>query len=142
MPCVLPNHYTIIRLLTIAPQWRLAFTTIAEKAKAIFYSIIVFYKIQANQHIGTALASGTLSGLETDEEGNIIGFNPQKFALGFLGGSATSLAVSKGFKLAKAKYYEKNFSKFIDDVNKQKHKIKPRFEITKELEKEFNQVFT
>lgn len=68
-----------------------------------------------------------------------VGFDPQKFALGFLGGVSGSVAVSKGFKLAKAKYYEKNFSKFIDDVNKQKHKIKPRFEITKELEKEFRE---
>ena len=101
-----------------------------EKSPNIFYS---------NQHLGTGLASGTLAGLETDENGNIIGFNPQKFALGFLGGVSGSVAVSKGFKLAKAKYYEKNFSKFIDDANKQKHKIKPRFEITKELEKEFRE---
>lgn len=96
MPCVLPNHYTIIRLLTIAPQWRLAFTTMAEKAKAVFYFIIVFMKIQANSHLGTGLASGTISGLETDENGNITGFNPQKFALGFLGGSAGSIAFKKG----------------------------------------------
>ncbi|WP_297192385.1 hypothetical protein [uncultured Campylobacter sp.] len=54
----------------------------AEKAKAVFYFIIVFYKIQYNQHIG--LASGTISGIETDENGNITGFDPQKFALGFL----------------------------------------------------------
>lgn len=71
MPCVLPNHYTIIRLLTIALQWRLASTTMAEKAKAVFYFIIVFYKIQYNQHTG--LASGTISGIETDENGNITG---------------------------------------------------------------------
>lgn len=76
MPCVLPNHYTIIRLLTIAPQWRLASTTMAEKAKAVFYFIIVFYKIQYNQHTG--LASGTLAGAQTDEEGNVIGFDPLK----------------------------------------------------------------
>ena len=60
-------------------------------------------KLQANAHIGTGLASGTLAGLETDENGNIVGFDPQKFALGFLGGSAGSLAVSKGFKLLKEK---------------------------------------
>lgn len=58
-----------------------------ENSPNIYYS---------NQHIGTGLASGTLSGLETDEEGNIIGFNPQKFALGFLGGSAGSIAFKKG----------------------------------------------
>ena len=58
-----------------------------EKSPNIFYS---------NSHIGTGLASGTLSGIETDENGNIIGFNPQKFALGFLGGSAGSIAFKKG----------------------------------------------
>lgn len=65
-----------------------------EKSPNIYYS---------NQHIGTGLASGTLAGLETDENGNIVGFDPQKFALGFLGGSAGSIAVSKGFKLLKEK---------------------------------------
>lgn len=119
MPCVLPNHYTIIRLLTIAPQWRLAFTTMAEKAKAVFYFIIVFYKIQYNQHIGTALASGTLSGLETDEEGNVIGFDPQKFALGFLGGSATSVAVSKIYKHKAAQKYALNSIKSIQENYKE-----------------------
>ena len=73
----------------------------AEKAKAVFYFIIVFYKIQYNQHIGTGLASGTLAGLETDEEGNVIGFDPQKFALGFLGGAGGSVALSKGFRFLK-----------------------------------------
>ena len=58
-----------------------------EKSPNIYYS---------NQHIGTGLASGTLAGLETDEEGNVIGFDPQKFALGFLGGSAGSIAFKKG----------------------------------------------
>ena len=59
--------------------------------------------LQANQHLGSGLATGTLSGIETDENGNIIGFNPQKFALGFLGGVSGSVAVSKGFKLLKEK---------------------------------------
>ncbi|WP_394951884.1 hypothetical protein [uncultured Helicobacter sp.] len=57
----------------------------------------------SNSHIGTGLASGTLAGVETDEEGNIIGFDPSKFALGFLGGATGSVAVSKGFKLLKEK---------------------------------------
>lgn len=73
----------------------------AEKAKAVFYFIIVFYKIQYNQHIGTGLASGTLAGVETDEQGNIIGFDPSKFALGFLGGAVGSKALSQGFKVLK-----------------------------------------
>lgn len=128
----LPKHNAVSRNTTDSP---IVTPTAKPKSNSSTNSI----KLQANAHLGTGLASGTLSGLETDEEGNIIGFDPQKFALGFLGGAGGSLAVSKGFKLAKAKYYEKNFSKFIDDVNKQKHKIKPRFEITKELEKEFRE---
>ena len=35
--------------------------------------------LQANQHLGAGLAGGTLNGLETDENGNIIGFSPEKF---------------------------------------------------------------
>ena len=91
----------------------------AEKAKAVFYFIIVFYKIQYNQHIGTGLASGTLAGLETDENGNVIGFNPQKFALGFLGGSATSLAVSKIYKHKTAQKYALNSIKSIQENYKE-----------------------
>ncbi len=60
-------------------------------------------KLQANAHLGSGLATGALSGIETDEEGNVIGFNPSKFALGFLGGVSGSVAVSKGFKVLKEK---------------------------------------
>ena len=56
---------------------------------------------QTNPHIGSGLVSGTLAGVERDENGNIIGFDPSKFALGFLGGSAGSKAVSQGFKVIK-----------------------------------------
>ena len=45
---------------------------------------------QTNPHIGAGLVSGTLAGVESDENGNIIGFDPAKFALGFLGGSIAS----------------------------------------------------
>lgn len=56
--------------------------------------------MQSSQHIGTGLASGTLAGVETDEQGNIIGFNPEKFALGFLGGAVGS----KGVQVMAKKY--------------------------------------
>ncbi|EOX1265163.1 LPD23 domain-containing protein [Campylobacter upsaliensis] len=52
----------------------------------------------SNPHLGAGLVGGTLNGLETDEEGNITGFDPAKFAMGFLGGSLGSKAVSMGFK--------------------------------------------
>ncbi len=59
--------------------------------------------LQSNPHIGAGLVSGTLAGVESDEEGNVIGFDPSKFALGFLGGSAGSVALTKGFKVLKEK---------------------------------------
>ena len=56
---------------------------------------------QTNPHIGSGLVSGTLAGVERDENGNIVGFDPAKFALGFLGGAVGSKAVSQGFKVIK-----------------------------------------
>ncbi|MCR2100498.1 ADP-ribosyltransferase-containing protein [Campylobacter upsaliensis] len=53
---------------------------------------------QSNPHLGAGLVGGVLNGLETDEDGNITGFDPAKFAMGFLGGSLGSKAVSKGIK--------------------------------------------
>ena len=67
----------------------------------LVYCITNPIKLQANSHIGTGLASGSLAGLETDEEGNVISFNPQKFALGFLGGAVGSKALLQGFKVIK-----------------------------------------
>lgn len=59
--------------------------------------------LQSNPHIGAGLVSGSVAGVESDENGNTIGFNPSKFALGFLGGSAGSVALTKGFKVLKEK---------------------------------------
>ena len=56
---------------------------------------------QSNPHIGSGLVGGSVAGVETDENGNIIGFDPSKFALGFLGGAVGSKAVSQGFKVIK-----------------------------------------
>ncbi|WP_238702169.1 hypothetical protein [Helicobacter bilis] len=47
------------------------------------------------QHLGSGIISGSVAGIETDENGNIVGFNPAKFAAGFLGGVVGSKAVSK-----------------------------------------------
>ena len=58
-------------------------------------------KMQSNAHIGAGLVSGSVAGIETDENGNIVGFDPSKFALGFLGGAVGSKAVSQGFKVIK-----------------------------------------
>lgn len=81
-----------------------------EQSPNIFYS---------NQHIGTGLASGTLAGVETDEQGNIIGFNPEKFALGFLGGAVGSKAVSTIYKSKTAQNYALKSIKFIQDNYKE-----------------------
>ena len=86
-------HHNRARFADIAPlRWNRYGATADTK---LIYSSTNSIKLQANSHIGTGLASGTLSGLETDEEGNVIGFDPQKFALGFLGGAGGSVA--RGF---------------------------------------------
>ncbi|EAL53382.1 conserved hypothetical protein [Campylobacter upsaliensis RM3195] len=100
-----------------------------EKSENIYYS---------NPHIGAGLVGGTLNGVEQDEEGNL-SFDPAKFAMGFLGGTIGSKAVSSAYNKAKAKYYEKNFNKFIDEVNAKKEQMKPRFTLTQELEKAYRE---
>ena len=49
--------------------------------------------LHSNEIWGGGLAGGTLNGLETDEKGNIIGFNPAKFVAGFIAGAAGTKAV-------------------------------------------------
>ena len=60
----------------------------------------------SNLHIGAGLLGGSYAGLETDEQGNINGFNPQNFALGFASGAG----LSKGLQLS-TKRLEKLASK-------------------------------
>ena len=50
----------------------------------------------SNPHIGAGILGGSYAGLERDEQGNINGFNPQKFALGFASGAG----LSKGLQLS------------------------------------------
>ena len=57
------------------------------------------------QHLGAGILSGSAAGIETDENGNIVGFNPAKFAAGFLGGVAGSKAVSTIYKNKSAQRY-------------------------------------
>ena len=47
------------------------------------------------------MLGGSVAGVESDENGNIVGFDPAKFALGFLGGAVGSKALSQGFKILK-----------------------------------------
>lgn len=49
--------------------------------------------LHSNEIWGGGLAGGTLNGLETDENGNIIGFDPAKFVAGFVAGAAGTKAV-------------------------------------------------
>ena len=60
----------------------------------------------SNLHIGAGLLGGSYAGLERDEQGNINGFNPQNFALGFASGAG----LSKGLQLS-TKRLEKLASK-------------------------------
>ena len=45
-------------------------------------------------HLGSGLASGSVAGFETDEQGNL-NFNPTNFLLGLAGGALGSKAISK-----------------------------------------------
>ncbi|WP_349666188.1 LPD23 domain-containing protein, partial [Helicobacter bilis] len=65
-------------------------------------------------HLGAGVLSGTAAGIETDENGNIIGFNPAKFAAGFLGGVAGSKAVAKGLEW-RANKVAKNYPNIAKD---------------------------
>lgn len=49
--------------------------------------------LHSNEIWGGGLAGGTLNGLETDENGNIIGFDPAKFVAGFIAGAVGTKAV-------------------------------------------------
>ena len=51
----------------------------------------------SNPHAGAGLLGGSVAGIEQDENGNIT-FNPEKFALGLLGGAVGSKAVAKGLE--------------------------------------------
>ncbi|WP_320831113.1 hypothetical protein [Helicobacter sp.] len=62
-----------------------------EKSPNIYYS---------NPHLGVGLASGSVAGIEEDENGNI-SFNAEKFVLGMLGGVGGSVSFAKGVKYLK-----------------------------------------
>ena len=70
---------------------------------------------------GSGLAGGTLNGLETDENGNIIGFNPQNFIKGFLAGAggakAVKLAIQKSPAIrAKAEKFAAKSAEFLNEA--------------------------
>lgn len=52
---------------------------------------------------GGGVLGGTIAGVERDEEGNIVSFSPQKFALGFASGAAGAKALSSNFSKKYAK---------------------------------------
>ncbi|MDE7317625.1 MAG: hypothetical protein K2N12_07855, partial [Helicobacter sp.] len=52
---------------------------------------------QSNLHAGSGILTGSIAGLETDEQGNI-SFSPEKFVLGFLAGAAGSKAISSALQ--------------------------------------------
>ncbi|MCD8212852.1 MAG: hypothetical protein LUC34_02160, partial [Campylobacter sp.] len=51
--------------------------------------------ISSHNLIGTGLLSGSIAGVERDKNGNVIGIDPMKFALGFLGGAAGTASFMK-----------------------------------------------
>ena len=107
--------------------------------------------LQANQHLGAGLFGGALNGIETDEDGNIIGFSPEKFVLGFLGGAGVSKSMQFLAKKAQTnpkardilnRIQAKNATITQKFFNKGKNQMaqkpqEPKFEVTKELEKTY-----
>ena len=77
----------------------------------------------SNLHIRAGLLGGSYAGLETDEQGNINGFNPQNFALGFASGAG----LSKGLQLS-TKRLEKLASKH-PKAKALLDKLKPKIDI-------------
>ncbi|ECP8538573.1 hypothetical protein FU398_09265 [Campylobacter jejuni] len=57
--------------------------------------------LHSNEIWGGGLAGGTLNGLETDEDGNVTGFDPAKFVAGFIAGAGGTFAFKKGAKFLK-----------------------------------------
>ena len=78
--------------------------------------------LHSNEIWGGGLAGGTLNGLETDENGNIIGFNPAKFVAGFIAGATGTKAVKLAMKnpniRAKAERFVAQSGEFIDNALK------------------------
>ena len=66
--------------------------------------------LHSNEIWGGGLAGGTLNGLETDEDGNIIGFDPAKFVAGFIAGAAGTKAVKSLFENPKFKANAQKFA--------------------------------
>ena len=77
--------------------------------------------MQSNAHLGSGILSGTAAGIETDENGNIVGFNPAKFAAGFLGGVVGSKAVMSGkyaiMRRMEARKNDKNLIKVLENID-------------------------
>lgn len=73
--------------------------------------------LHSNEIWGGGLAGGTLNGLETDEDGNITGFDPAKFVAGFVAGAAGTKAVKLAMKnpniRAKAERFVAQSGEFI-----------------------------
>ncbi len=54
-------------------------------------------RIDSNIHAGSGIVTGSIAGLETDEQGNM-SFNPENFIKGFLAGAAGSKAISSALQ--------------------------------------------
>ena len=78
----------------------------------------------SNPHIGAGILGGSYAGLETDENGEINGFNPQKFALGFASGAGLSKGLQLSAKrLEKLASTNKRAKRLLDKVEFKNDKI-------------------
>lgn len=68
-----------------------------DKKKQIKAEMNKAKRTESNLHAGSGILTGSIAGLETDEQGNI-SFSPEKFVLGFLAGAAGSKAISSALQ--------------------------------------------
>ncbi|MDD6055193.1 MAG: hypothetical protein PUB96_01405, partial [Helicobacteraceae bacterium] len=93
--------------------------------------------LQANPHISSGILSGSVAGIESDEDGNI-SINPQAFLAGLIGGSVGSKGISKATQAATKHYSKKltqsypNIAKENPQLFKEIFKNKVKFDFLKE----------
>ena len=98
----------------LIPQIQAKFNFDEKKAKDL--AEIPQTKLQSNHHLGAGLASGSVAGFETDEQGNL-SFNPTNFLLGLAGGALGSKAIAKGFKaISKNPEFKEKVTKELADT--------------------------
>ncbi|TQR42954.1 hypothetical protein DMB95_00185 [Campylobacter sp. MIT 12-8780] len=79
-------------------------------------------ELHSNTHLGSGLFTGSVAGIEEDEQGNL-SFDPAQFVAGFLGGAGASKLMSSKVVQDRALTFVKNISKEYENLSAQKPKL-------------------